>query len=169
MVGKGTSMANQEHLDVIKQGVVVWNEWREKHPEIQPDFDEANLEGAHLEHAHLSGANLRRAYLFKAQLVGTDFSDANLQGADLQSGWVEREVVAAREKEDREQRSVLFPVRLDDMVMQTPKAWATDVRRRWPIGDFTRWKDHDAYQQAFERLLRDLKKAHEREGQEMKE
>jgi hypothetical protein len=25
------------------------------------------------------------------------------------------------------------------------------------IGDFTAWKDHDAYQQAFTRLLRDLK------------
>lgn len=41
--------------------------------------------------------------------------------------------------------------------MTTTKAWAADVRRRWHIGDFTRWKDHDAYQQAFERLLRDLK------------
>jgi hypothetical protein len=28
---------------------------------------------------------------------------------------------------------------------------------RRAIGDFTRWKDHDAYQKAFERLLRDLK------------
>jgi hypothetical protein len=25
------------------------------------------------------------------------------------------------------------------------------------IGDFSRWKDHDTYQKAFERLLRDLK------------
>jgi hypothetical protein len=25
------------------------------------------------------------------------------------------------------------------------------------IGDFTRWKEHDAYQQALERLLRDLR------------
>ena len=65
-------------------------------------------------------------------------------------------MVAAREKEDREQRPVLFPLRLDETVMQTTKAWAADVRRRWHIGDFTQWKDHDAYQQAFERLLRDL-------------
>ena len=75
----------------------------------------------------------------------------------VQSVWVEREVVAAREKEDREQRPVLFPIRLDDVVMDTNKAWAADVRRRWHIGDFTNWKNHDAYQQAFERLLRDLK------------
>jgi hypothetical protein len=25
------------------------------------------------------------------------------------------------------------------------------------IGDFTRWKDHDAYQNALDRLLRDLR------------
>jgi uncharacterized protein YjbI with pentapeptide repeats len=75
----------------------------------------------------------------------------------IQSTWVEREVAAACEKEDREQRRVLFPLRLDDAVMDTTKAWAADVRRRWHIGDFTRWNNRDEYQQAFERLLRDLK------------
>lgn len=75
----------------------------------------------------------------------------------IQSSWVEREVVSAREKEDQLGHAVLFPIRLDDAVMQTTKAWAADVRRRWHIGDFTQWKHHDAYQQAFKRLLRDLK------------
>ncbi|GHO98885.1 hypothetical protein KSF_089330 [Reticulibacter mediterranei] len=75
----------------------------------------------------------------------------------VQSSWVEREVVSAREKEDRQQRPVLFPIRLDDAVMHTTKAWAADVRRRWHIGDFTQWKNRDTYQQAFARLLRDLK------------
>jgi hypothetical protein len=31
------------------------------------------------------------------------------------------------------------------------------MRRPQPIGDFQRWKDHDAYQHALNRLLRDLK------------
>lgn len=75
----------------------------------------------------------------------------------VQSTWVEREVVAAREKEDRQQREVLFPIRLDDTVMMTDKAWAADVRRRWHIGDFTNWMDPKKYESAFERLLRDLK------------
>lgn len=75
----------------------------------------------------------------------------------IQSVWVEREVVAAREKEDQGQRPVLFPLRLDDAVMQTTKAWAADVRRRWHIGDFTQWKQHDLYQKALQRLLHDLK------------
>jgi hypothetical protein len=41
-------------------------------------------------------------------------------------------------------------------VMGTDKPWAAKIRRRH-IGDFTHWKDHDSYQQAFARLLRDLK------------
>lgn len=319
-------MANQEHYEIFKQGVEIWNRWREKNPLTHPnlskirfggscvDYSNINLSKANISfcsmtHAQLSGANLSEANLMgtylmlanlrgaifyraklnvtnlsEADLTDADFSDANLsltvfanvnlqrvkglervkhatpsvidiqtvfrsQGnipetflrgagvsdsfiiyahslverpidyytcfmsysnrdqsfaqrlyADLQSkgvrcwfapedlkigdhyhqhidesihrydrlvlilsehalqsAWVEREVVAAREKEDHEQRPVLFPIRLDDAVMQTTKAWAADVRRRWHIGDFTRWKDYDAYQQAFERLLRDLK------------
>jgi hypothetical protein len=75
----------------------------------------------------------------------------------LASTWVEDEVEAALEKEQRQQREVLFPVRLDESVMQTTQAWAAKPRRTRHIGDFTRWTDPQAYQQAFERLLRDLK------------
>jgi hypothetical protein len=32
----------------------------------------------------------------------------------------------------------------------------TPIRNTRNIGDFTRWKRHDAYQKAFARLLRDL-------------
>jgi hypothetical protein len=41
--------------------------------------------------------------------------------------------------------------------METSQAWAADIRRRRHIGDFSAWKDHDAYQKAFQRLLRDLR------------
>ena len=41
--------------------------------------------------------------------------------------------------------------------METDQAWAADIRRSRHIGDFTQWKDHDAYQKAFDRLMRDLK------------
>ena len=75
----------------------------------------------------------------------------------LASSWIEREVAAALEKEQQQEKPVLFPIRLDDTVMQTTKAWAADIRRRKHIGDFTQWKQHDNYQQALERLLRDLK------------
>jgi hypothetical protein len=51
---------------------------------------------------------------------------------------------------------VLFPVRLDDEVKTTDRPWASKLRRARHIGDFTRWKDHDAYTQSFERVVRDL-------------
>src|ERR1017187_9616896 len=80
-----------------------------------------------------------------------------LSDASVQSRWVEREVNAAREREDRESRTVLFPIRIDEAVMKAQQPWAADIRRSRHIGDFSRWKDHDAYTKAFERLLRDLR------------
>jgi uncharacterized protein YjbI with pentapeptide repeats len=75
----------------------------------------------------------------------------------VSSPWVEKEVETAFEKERREKRTVLFPIRLDDAVLETNEAWAADIRRGRHIGDFRDWKNHDSYKKAFERLLRDLK------------
>jgi hypothetical protein len=75
----------------------------------------------------------------------------------VSSPWVEKEVETAFEKERREKRTVLFPIRLDDAVMETNEAWAADIRRGRHIGNFRDWKNHDSYKKAFERLLRDLK------------
>ena len=75
----------------------------------------------------------------------------------IASGWVEKEVETAFEEEHKRKKTILLPIRLDSTVMETDQAWAADIRRTRHIGDFTRWKDHDAYQKAFERLLRDLK------------
>ena len=41
-------------------------------------------------------------------------------------------------------------------MLGTREAWARLLRGQRNIGDFTRWKEHDAYRQALERLLRDL-------------
>ncbi len=74
----------------------------------------------------------------------------------IRSDWVEKEVEAAFERERRDKRTVLFPVRLDKTVMDTDQAWAADIRRSRQIGDFTSWKQHDGYKLAFDRLMRDL-------------
>ena len=73
----------------------------------------------------------------------------------ISSPWVEEEVGAALERE-RDGRSVLFPIRLDDAVMDSNTAWAASLRRMRHIGDFRKWKDHDAYQTVLTRLMRDL-------------
>lgn len=74
------------------------------------------------------------------------------------SSWVEREVEAAMRQEQKQNRIALFPIRLDDEIFAVDDGWASDLRRRH-IGDFREWKSHDHYHGAFERLVRDLRKA----------
>ena len=76
-------MANQEHLKILKQGVEVWNTWREENKEIRPDLYSANLIGVSLNDANLVGADLRRADLSGAHLNGVDLSEAHLSEAFL--------------------------------------------------------------------------------------
>jgi hypothetical protein len=332
-------MANEEHLKILKQGVKVWNRWKEENPNIRPDLSRADLHGAdfsgvdlsgarlfrtdlsaarratanlavadlswsylsgaNLHAANLSGADLRAADLYGADLSATELSGVNLSwaylpGADLSearlfrtvfaeldlsvvkgldtvhhngpsyidihtlyfsqggipeaflrgagvpdtfiayfasvtleaiqyyscfisyssedddfarrlhadlqdnavrcwfapedmkigdeirpridqsirlhdkllvvlsensigSDWVEDEVEIAFEEERKRDKTVLYPVRLDEAVIETDEAWAAKIRRTRHIGDFSRWKDHASYKEAFDRLLRDLK------------
>ena len=73
----------------------------------------------------------------------------------IKSDWVEDEVTKGFEEERKRGQTVLFPIRLDDAVIDTDEAWAAKLRARH-IGDFTRWKEHDEYQKSFARVLRDL-------------
>lgn len=75
----------------------------------------------------------------------------------LASTWVGYEVEKALNKEPEGVPNVLFPIRLDKAILTCETDWAKDIRRSRHIGDFEHWKDHDAYQIAFQRLLRDLK------------
>ena len=75
----------------------------------------------------------------------------------IKSDWVEDEVTKGFEEERKRDQIVLFPVRLDEAVMNTNEAWAAKLHAR-NIGDFRKWKDHDAYKQSLARVLRDLTK-----------
>ena len=81
------------------------------------------------------------------------------------SEWVQTEIAKARSREVREKRRVPFPVRLVDFESlrdwecfdaDTGKDSAREIREYF-IPDFSRWKDHDSYRQAFEGLLHDLR------------
>jgi hypothetical protein len=76
-------MANDEHVARLKQGVAVWNRWRDENPNIPPDLGEAILDGVNLTGANLSGAFLNRAVLSYAKLPEANLRRANLSGADL--------------------------------------------------------------------------------------
>ena len=86
-------MANPEHLELLRQGVEVWNAWRAKEPSVRPDLNHAtsarrtsaraDLRDANLSHADLSRANITEADLVGANLSGADLSGANLSEANL--------------------------------------------------------------------------------------
>lgn len=287
-------MANREHVERLKQGVEVWNRWREESLEVMPDLHEADLSRADLSGANRGRAELLGVYLWNAGLRKADLREANLRGANLKdatcletifanvdlgetknldsidhrgpstigidtlfnsrgnipeaflrgcgvpdqmieyaksltgkaidyyscfisysskdeefakrlweglqaknvrcwlacedmkigdkirptieesirlhdklflilsehsmkSKWVKHEVENALDLEIEREKTVLFPVRVDDTVMKSKADWAGATKEKRHIGDFTRWKEHDAYSEAFERLLRDLK------------
>src|SRR6266496_1351480 len=74
----------------------------------------------------------------------------------IASSWVAYEVEKALNKEPEGTPNVLFPIRLDQAVLTCTTLWAEDIRHTRHIGDFERWKEHDAYQKSLQRLLRAL-------------
>ena len=95
----------------------------------------------------------------------------------MNSEWVKSEIAGARNREAVEGKQVLFPVRMVDM--DAIKAWkcfdadigkdsAREIREYY-IPDFTNWKDHDAFEREFAKLLngmRNPRKTNQREGKE---
>ena len=75
----------------------------------------------------------------------------------IASDWVEDEVTTAFAEERHRDELVLFPLRLDNAVMDTDEPWAGKLRDNRNICDFTGWKDHEAYKATLDRVLRDLK------------
>jgi len=76
-------MADEEHVVLLRQGVEVWNKWREEHRDILPTLSGADLTGALLGGADLSGADLTNADLTGADLSSADLTGALLGGTDL--------------------------------------------------------------------------------------
>lgn len=102
-------MANPKHVEILNQGVEVWNEWRKNNLPLPnplpnsemdwyiwrsanqmslPDFRDSvlkykNLNNAHLEGGELMNANFVGAFFEGAQLQGADFRNCNLEVAHL--------------------------------------------------------------------------------------
>lgn len=91
-------MANEEQVKILRNGYQVWNRWRDNHPDIEIDLDNANfgengLENVNLHKAHLNfsnldttdltRANLSHAHLFESYLRGAYLNGANLSESDL--------------------------------------------------------------------------------------
>jgi uncharacterized protein YjbI with pentapeptide repeats len=87
-----------------------------------------------------------------------------LSEESMKSRWVKTEIRKARDRELKEGRRMLFPLCLVDY--ERVREWecfygdagedlACEIREYF-IPDFSRWKDHDSYKKAFDRLLKDL-------------
>jgi hypothetical protein len=88
-----------------------------------------------------------------------------LSESSMASDWVASEIYRARQREQREGRQLLFPVRLAPF--ETIIEWecfdsdsGVDIAREiraYHIPDFSEWKDHDAFEREFAKLLTGLR------------
>ena len=76
-------MANNEQMDLLKQGTQAWNAWRAQQTEASVDLSGGALRGLDLEGADLSGADLKDADLRGANLSGANLNGAHLEGSNL--------------------------------------------------------------------------------------
>ena len=88
-----------------------------------------------------------------------------LSETSLQSEWVMTELRKARQAERQSDQRKLFPVRLADIATlrdwecfdaDSGKDLAVELREYF-IPDFSHWKEHDPFEAAFARLLKDLR------------
>src|SRR5436190_16799461 len=71
-------MANEEHLELLKQGTTKWNTWRSVSNCLVPDLNRADLFGI-----DLRGANLNNASCISANFISANLQGANCQGAEF--------------------------------------------------------------------------------------
>ena len=121
-------------------------------------------------YARMRDAHLRVWKASEDLKIGDEFRDVidreirvrdklliTLSETSIESRWVKDEVETALDEERERKTTILFPIRIDDAVMKTTKAWARLIRTTRHIGDFSEWKDHDAFEAAFAKLYNDLK------------
>lgn len=126
--------AEKLHADLRRNGVLVW---------FAP-------------HDMKIGARIRPT--IDASIQAYDKLLLILSKDSVNSQWVEQEVETALAKERQlGSETVLFPIRLDNAIMNVKAGWGSFLLNTRNIGDFRGWKISSSYQEAFDRLLRDLK------------
>jgi uncharacterized protein YjbI with pentapeptide repeats len=122
------SMANEEHVALLNQGVAAWDAWYHENANIPPDLSEAILGGADLSGVDLSGANLFMADLSGAILVKANLSGADLSGANLSKARLNEAVLNSTMLVNTDltgEAAILSRIRSD----VTPRSnWANDRR-----------------------------------------
>ena len=86
-------MANEEHIQLLREGVESWNKKRRENPFIPdeifiPDFSEAHLITHFLGSSDLEGINLKNGDFREAMLGPLNLKKANLQEAQFQKAFL---------------------------------------------------------------------------------
>ena len=76
-------MANPKHVEILKQGVETWNQWRSENPTSHPDLSgiklhKTNLSGGKFSHVNLKGSDLTGSRFSESELIGSDLSNTIL-------------------------------------------------------------------------------------------
>lgn len=81
-------MANSKHIEILREGVDFWNQWREKNPTIIPDLSDYNLTGNKFGGINFSNANLQKTGLGYTELTSANLNNANLSHAAFRGALV---------------------------------------------------------------------------------
>jgi|FrelakmetLWP11LW_1041352.scaffolds.fasta_scaffold77766_2 uncharacterized protein YjbI with pentapeptide repeats len=76
-------MADKVHLNILKEGVETWNQWRSENPQQSPNISGVNHTGADLRRANLTGTDISKTNLSGANFTEAILSEANLRGVNL--------------------------------------------------------------------------------------
>ena len=130
-------MANAEHLEILNQGVEIWNKWREENSAVKIDLMSAdlfrvNLSGAdlhdadlrrtNLREANLSSANLSNAQLYRCNINRADLTNADLSGANLYRAYFGRADLSGANLSGADmQLGILVETKLEGAILRNAK------------------------------------------------
>ncbi len=113
-------MANNEQMDLLKQGSRAWNAWRTAQTEADLDLSDGALRGLDLSEFDFSGADLK-----DADLRGANLSGANLKGAHLEGSNLFKVLIDSADMKEADLRGVQF---LQCPQLVTARNWQSAYR-----------------------------------------
>lgn len=117
-------MADEQHLEILRQGVNVWNQWRKNNRGIKPCLNQANLNHASLYQADLNCADLQRADFQRAFLNKVNLRNANLHCAKLQSAKFQEADLSGAKLEG----AILKDAKLEGAILNNANLHSTNLK-----------------------------------------
>src|SRR5215213_7254194 len=83
-------MAKKKHVDILRQGVEIWNTWREENPKVVPDLSKLvitklDLSGANFEKVNFSDSKLTKCIFYETLFFQANLKNVKFKGSVLAS------------------------------------------------------------------------------------